>query len=127
VDEEEAHERLLEALAVPAALADIQRGLSTALATKESARTSADQLLDRIRDRLGQQSGRVRAAPASAGIAAVLVRLNLELGLAPETLRATLTSEKGAKALEQGLAELGLHLVRALLRSTGRREKDQPP
>jgi hypothetical protein len=58
----------------------------------------------------------VKPAPDHPGIAAVLVRLNLEIGLAPESMRATLETEKGRAVLEAGLAALGKHLVKELLK-----------
>ncbi|HUK66257.1 MAG TPA: hypothetical protein VLV17_05470 [Anaeromyxobacteraceae bacterium] len=116
VDEEEAHERLLEALAAPAAVTDVLRGIAAALGTRVGPRASPDSLLDRLSARLGPSGGRVRAAKATPAMAAVLVRLNLEIGLSPETMRATLAGGKGAQALEEGLNELGAHIVKELLR-----------
>jgi len=49
-------------------------------------------------------------------IAAVVVRIHLEIGLAPEPMRAMLATPRGAAALEQGLTRLGGHLVKELLR-----------
>jgi hypothetical protein len=116
VDEDEAHERLTQALGARELVDDLLRGLSSALAARQGPRTSADQLLDKVSARLEARSGKVRAAPASPGVSAVLVRVNLELGLAPEPMRATLASPRGAAALEEGLRALGAHLVKELLR-----------
>jgi hypothetical protein len=116
VEEDEAHERLLQALEVRPVMDDVLRGLGAALAQRLGPRTSADQLLDRISAALEKRSGRVRAAPATPAVAAVMVRLNLELGLAPEPMRATLDSPRGAAVLEEGLGALGAHLVKELLR-----------
>jgi hypothetical protein len=116
VDEEEAHERLLQALGVRAVLDDVLRGVGEALAERQGPRTSADQLLDRISAALAKRSGRVRAASPTPAVAAVMVRLNLELGLAGEPMRATLASPRGAAVLEEGLSHLGTHLVKELLR-----------
>jgi hypothetical protein len=116
VDEEEAHERLLQALDAPGVVEDLHRGISAALARKQGPRTPADKLLDRVSKAIDRHGGHVRPAESSAGVAAVLVRLNLELGLAPEPMRATLATPRGAAALEEGLATLGAHLVKELLR-----------
>jgi hypothetical protein len=45
-----------------------------------------------------------------------MVRLNLEIGLAPESMRATLASGKGKELLEEGIRALGAHLLEGLLR-----------
>lgn len=116
VDEDEAHERLLQALEVRSVMDDVLRGLGEALAQQQGPRTSADKFLDRISGALEKRSGRVRPAPSTPAVAAVLVRLNLELGLAPEPMRATLASPRGAAVLEKGLGDLGAHLVKELLR-----------
>jgi len=115
VDEEEAYGRLEAALAAPEVRDLLLGGLSAALEARQGPRTTSDQLLDRLSARLGK-SRRVRAAKPTPATAAVLVRLNLELGLAPEPMRATLATGRGALALEEGLAELGRHLVKELLR-----------
>jgi hypothetical protein len=116
VDEEEARERLSRALAVPAALDDVYRGLSSALADAKGPRTREDVLMDRISAHVAARTGRAGAVPGTPAIAAALVRLDLEIGLAPESMRETLSTGKGAALLEAGLRELGAHLVRELLR-----------
>ncbi len=116
VDEEEAHERLGQALGARGVLDDLHRGISRGLEARKGPRTTPDALLDKVSAGLQARAGRVRAAPSSPGISAVLVRLNLEIGLAPEPMRATLATPRGAAALEQGLAELGTHLVKELAR-----------
>ena len=116
VDEEEAHGRLLQALDAPGVIHALLRGVSAALEQKQGPRTPADKLLDKLSKGIEKHGGHVRPAEASPGVSAVLVRLNLELGLAPEPMRATLATPRGAAALEQGLAALGAHLVKELLR-----------
>ena len=116
VDDDEAHERLLQALAVPAVVEGLQRGISAALAKEQGPRTPADKLLDRLSKGIERRGGHVRPAESSPGLAAVLVWLNLELGLAPEPMRATLATPRGAEALGAGLSALGAHLVKELLR-----------
>ena len=64
----------------------------------------------------GAPSTKRRASASPSATAAVLVRINLELGLAPEQMRATLESDKGRAMLEGGLSRLGKHLVSEVLR-----------
>lgn len=116
VDEEEAHERLTQALARPGLAEDLYRGLSAGLEKAQGKRTSEDALVDKLSKGVQARRGRVKAAPSTPGISAVMVRVNLELGLAPEQMRAMLEGEKGRAVLEKGLAELGAHLVKELLR-----------
>lgn len=116
VDEEEAAERLGRALAVPAALDDLYRGVSAALAEAKGPRTGEDALVDRISAGVAARRARAKPAPGTPAVAAVLVRLDLEIGLAPEAMRATLATPKGFALLEAGLRELGAHVVKELLR-----------
>jgi hypothetical protein len=116
VDEEEAAERLGRALAVPAALDDLYLGISAALADAKGPRTAEDALVDRISARVASRRARARPAAGTPGVAAVLVRLDLEIGLAPEAMRSTLATPKGRAFLDAGLRELGAHLVKELLR-----------
>jgi hypothetical protein len=115
VDEEEAVERLGRALAVPGAADAVYRGLSAALADAKGPRTSEDALMDRISAHAGRRAW-AKAAPVTPAVAAALVRLDVEIGLAPETMRETLASPKGSALLEAGLRELGAHVVKNLLR-----------
>jgi hypothetical protein len=116
VDEDEAHARVARALERPDVLADVYRGLAGALDEVRGPRTTEDALLDKLSKRVQARRGRAKAAPSSPGLSAVLVRLNLELGLAPEPMRGTLEGEKGRALLEAGLLGLGRHLLKDLLR-----------
>lgn len=116
VDEDEAHDRLAEALRSAALVEDLQRAIRAALERKLGPRTRADELLDRISAGIGKRGGSLRSAPASPAVAAVMVRINVEVGLAPEPMRATLATPRGAAVLEAGFAELGAHLVKELTR-----------
>jgi hypothetical protein len=116
VDEEEARERLARALERRPVLDDVYRALGEALEEERGPRTSADTLLDRISAKVAVRRARARAAPETPAISAALVRMNLEIGLAPEGMRATLASDRGAALLEAGLRALGAHLARELLR-----------
>jgi hypothetical protein len=116
VDEEEASERLARALAVPAALDDVYRGISEALQAAQGPRTSEDALVDKLSAGVIARRGRAKPADATPAISAALVRLDLEIGLAPDAMRATLATARGAALLDEGLRALGAHVVKDLLR-----------
>lgn len=116
VDEEEAMERLGRALAVPSALDDVYRGISDALADLKGPRTSEDALMDKISAAVPVRRARAKPAPDTPGASAALVRLDLEIGLASEGMRAMLESPRGGELLDAGLREIGRHLVKDLLR-----------
>ncbi len=116
VDEEEAAERLGRALAVPAALEDVYRGISDALRASQGPRTTEDQLMDKLSAGMAARRGRAKPAAATAAISAALVRLDLEIGLAPDAMRETLASPRGKALLDEGIRALGSHAVKDLLR-----------
>jgi hypothetical protein len=116
VDEEEARERLEQALQQPELLRDLHAALAAAVVQEKGPRTTEDGVVDKLSAGLQARRARVRAAPAGPGLSALLVRINLELGLAPEPMRATLASDKGRALLAAGLRELAGHLVKELLR-----------
>jgi len=117
VDEEEALERMTRALERPGVADDLYRGISEALRQAKGPRTSEDELMDKLSKGVQARRTRAKAAPSTPALSAVMVRVNLELGLAPEQLRATLESEKGRALLEEGLRALGQHLLKDLLRA----------
>jgi hypothetical protein len=116
VDEDEAQARLGRALAVPAALDDVYAGLSEALREARGPRTTEDALLDKISAGIGVRRFRARATAATPAISAALVRLDLEIGVAPEAMRATLATPRGRALVDDGLRALGTHVVKDLLR-----------
>jgi len=116
VDEEEAHERLVRALSRTRVSDDLYLGISDALEKLQGERTTEDALMDKLSKGIQKRRGRVKGAPATPGLAAVLVRINLEIGLAPEPMRATLDTDKGRAVLAAGLRDLGAHLVKELLK-----------
>ncbi len=116
VDEEEATERLARALAVPAALDDVYRGVSEALRAAQGPRTSEDALVDKLSAGVAARRSRAKPADATPAISAALVRLDVEIGLAPDAMRATLATPRGAALLDEGLRALGAHVVKDLLR-----------
>lgn len=116
VDDEEAHERLVRALARTRVADDLYFGISDALEEVQGTRTSEDALMDKLSKGVQRRRARVKGAPATPGLAAVMVRINLEIGLAPEQMRATLDTDKGRAVLASGLRDLGTHLVKELLK-----------
>jgi hypothetical protein len=116
VDDEEAASRLGEAMRVAALVDELYGALSTGLKEAQGPRTTEEALLDKLSAGVQARRGRVRAAPDTPGISAVLVRLDLEIGIAPEQMRATLATPRGRAALESGLAALGKHLVKELIK-----------
>jgi hypothetical protein len=116
VEEDEAHERVTRAVEAPGVAEDLYRGISDALARSKGPRTTEDAQLDKLSAAVVARRARVKPAPSSAAISAVLVRMNLDIGLAPEGMRTTLASEKGRAMLEEGLRALGAHLVKELLK-----------
>jgi hypothetical protein len=116
VDEEEASERLARALAVAAALDDVYRGVSDALRAAQGPRTTEDGLVDKLSAGVVARRARARPAEATPAVSAALVRLDLEIGLAPDAMRATLATPRGSALLEEGFRALGAHVVKELLR-----------
>jgi hypothetical protein len=116
VEDEEGHDRLVRALARTRVADDLYGCLSDALEAVQGERTSEDALMDKLSKGVQKRRARVKAAPATPALSAVLVRINLEIGLAPEQMRATLDTEKGRAAFAAGLKELGTHLVKELLK-----------
>jgi hypothetical protein len=124
VDEEEAHERMSRAVDDPVLVELLYGAISAGLEARKGRRTALDELIDRLSEGVETRLGRVRAAPETPGLAAVLVRIDLTLGLAAQTLWNLLESEKGRTALDAGLRELGAHLVKELLRSRGTQSRE---
>jgi hypothetical protein len=116
VDEDEAHERVSRAVDRPGVADDLYRGISEALARSRGPRTTEDAQLDKLSAGVVARRARVKPAPASPAISAVLVRMNLELGLAPEGMRATLATDRGRAMLDEGLRALGAHLAKELMK-----------
>jgi len=116
VDEEEARERVERALERPEVLARLHQGIAVALEAARGPRTDEDAQLDKLSKGLQARRARVKAVPATPGVSAVMVWLNLAIGLAPESMRETLAGRPGAAMLEAGLREVGASLVKDLVR-----------
>ncbi|MCA1829007.1 MAG: hypothetical protein ABR567_07935 [Myxococcales bacterium] len=116
VDFDEAHDRMERAASSQSIVDSLYEGLSAALFERKGPRTTEDELIDQLSAGVQKRRSRVKAAEITASISAVMVMLNLELGYAPEMMRGTLASPKGAQLLRQGLRDLGMHLVAQLLK-----------
>jgi hypothetical protein len=116
VDEDEARDRLGRALERPELLAEAYRALGEALRAAKGPRTTEDAVVDKLSAGVQARRGRVKPAPGGPSLSAVLVRVNLELGLAPEPMRQTLATEKGRAMLDAGWSAVARHVVRELLR-----------
>jgi hypothetical protein len=117
IDEELARERLEQALGAPGPLLqDLYDAIGAALAAELGPRQTEDEQLDRIRKNIPKRLRRPKEAAESAGISAVLVQVDLAIGVAPERMHAMLESEKGRAIVAQGLREVAQHLVKELLR-----------
>jgi len=117
VDDREARARLEAAFSSdPSLLDEVYLGLSAAFHEKKGSRTTEDGLMDKLDEGLQRRRWRVRPAPDSPGLAAVVVRINLAFGGAPEGMRRTLETDKGRALLAEGWKQVGLHLMKELLR-----------
>ncbi len=116
VDEEIAVERLGRALADPATLSGIHAAIAGVLEDARGPRTDPDAQVDRISKRLQTRRGRVKPATSTPAVSAVMIWLNLAIGMAPESMRDTLASGKGAAMLAAGLREVAASLVKDLSR-----------
>lgn len=116
VDEEEAHERLERALQSSRLLQEIHTALGEAILAHKGPRTTEDALVDKLSAGVQARRGRVKPAPEDPAISAVLVRINLEIGLAPETMRATLAGDRGKAILGAGYRKLAEHLVASFVK-----------
>ena len=116
VDFDEAHERMERAVGNPKIVDELYAGLSAAMAERKGPRTNDDELIDNLSAGVQKRRARVKPAELTPPIAAAMVLLNLELGYAPEMMRSALQSEKGRELLDEGLRELGAHLLKELIK-----------
>ena len=116
VDFDEAHERMERAVGAQRSADALYHGLSDALYERKGSRTSEDELIDRLSEGVQKRRSRVKAAPLTPAISAAIVLLNLELGYAPEMMRNALAEPAGQKLLQDGLRQLGAHLLRELIK-----------
>ena len=116
VDFDEAHERMERALGSQRIADALYEGLSAALEQRKGPRTSEDELIDQLSAGVQKRRSRVKPAALSPGISAAMVMLNLELGYAAEMMRGTLETPKGRALLDEGLRDLGGHLLKELIK-----------
>lgn len=115
VGEELAHERLTRALNKQGLADKIYEAVSTALVSVQGTR-GEDTLMNAMSKAVPKRRANIKAAPSTPALSAVTVWINVEIGVAPEELRAALESGKGLKLLEQGFRGLGKFLVEQLVR-----------
>ena len=116
VDFEEAHERMERAVGSQRIVDRLYAGLSEALEARKGPRTAEDAVIDALSAGILKRRSRVKAAPLTPAVSAVMVMLNLELGFAPEMMRGALENAKGKELLDEGLRALGAHLVGELIK-----------
>ena len=116
VDFDEGLERMQRATANHAIVEELYSGLSAGLSAAKGPRTGEDEVMDNLSAGVQKRRSRVKAANVTPALAAVMVRINLELGFAPEMMRNALTTEQGKALHSKGLAELGAFLVRELIK-----------
>jgi hypothetical protein len=116
VDEDIALERLQRAVHSEHLLNELYGGLAAAMDKARGLRTSEDDLIDKLSKGIEKRRGRVKAMQQTPGLSAVLVRVDLEIGHAPEMMRDALLNPKGAALLRSGLEELGSFLFKELVK-----------
>jgi hypothetical protein len=117
VDEDLAGERLGQAFAASGPLLeDLYAAIGEALAAERGPRQTEDEQIDRMAKNIPKRLRHPRPAPESPALSAVLVQVDLALGLAPERMHAMLESDKGRALSIQGVRQLATHLVTELLR-----------
>jgi hypothetical protein len=116
VDEEIAEDRIERALESPNLLDELYSGISAALGEQKGPRTTEDALIDKLSAGVEKRRARVKPASVTPAISAVLVRIDLEAGIAAEMMRTTLDTDRGRALLREGLRALGAHLVKELVR-----------
>jgi hypothetical protein len=116
VDAEEALDRMERAVASDRIADELYAGLSAAMAERKGSRTTEDELVDKLSEGVQKRRSRVKAAQLTPAVSAALVLINLELGYAPEMMRNALETEKGRALLDEGLRDLGAHLVGELVK-----------
>jgi hypothetical protein len=116
VEDDDARERLTKALATDRTLMDdLLRSIEEALATYIQPGTDANALLDKFSKRVATRAPRIKDADGTKA-AALLVRINMSLGLVPEPVRLAMESEKGKATQRESLRAVGAFLVQQLLK-----------
>jgi hypothetical protein len=116
IDEDIALERLERAVQGEALLKHLYAGLAAALAKAKGPRTTEDQLVDKLSVGVENRRSKVRVLRGSPAVSAALVRIDVEIGHAPEMMRDALANPKGAALMEQGFEEIGAFLLKELVK-----------
>jgi hypothetical protein len=116
IDEDIALERLQRAVQSEQLLGLLYSGLGAALEKARGPRTTEDALIDKLSVGVEKRRARVKAMPGSPSLSAALVRIDLEIGHAPEMMRDALGTPKGAALMHKGLEDLGAFLLKELVK-----------
>jgi hypothetical protein len=116
VDDERATELLERALAAPALADEVYAAIRAAIEAKRGPRTDLDTLFDRFAGAAPERIGRIHALDATPEVTAFIVRIDLDVGDAPEAMRTALDTPKGRELAGRGLATIATSLVADILR-----------
>ena len=115
VEDDEARERLTRALADRTLMNDLLASIEEALATYVKPDTDTNALLDKFSKRVATRGPRMKDADGTKA-AALIVRINMLLGLVPETTRLAMESEKGRATERESRRAVAAFLVQQLLK-----------
>jgi hypothetical protein len=116
IDEDIALERLERAVHGEALLKLFYSGLGAALLKAKGARTTEDAFIDKLSVGVENRRSKIHALKSSPAVAAALVRIDLEIGHAPEMMREALANPKGAALMTQGFEEIGAFILKELVK-----------
>jgi hypothetical protein len=116
IDEDIALERLQRAVQGEQLLGLLYSGLGAALSKARGPRTTEDEFIDKLSAGVEKRRARVKAMPGSPSLSAALVRIDLEIGHAPEMMRDALGTPKGATLMQKGFEDLGAFLLKELVK-----------
>ena len=115
IDDEEAITRLIRALG--GSLLDDLLAAAWADLVATNNKLTDEERLEKVAKAIAKRPLRPgKVAELNSGWSALLVRVDVEAGLASESARRVLESDAGAKMVAQGLADAGKHLATELLR-----------
>jgi hypothetical protein len=116
IDDELAEERLERALGSQTLADEIYAAIRAAVEAKKGPRTDIDALLDRFVTAVPERLYRVKPVEATPEVTAFIVRVDLEVGDAHESMRGALDTPKGRELGSKGLATVIGSLVGDILR-----------
>lgn len=115
VEDDEARERLTRALADRALMEDLLASIAEALAPHLGPNTDENAFLDKFSKRVATRGPRMKDADGTKA-AALIVRINMLLGLVPESTRKAMETEKGQATQHESIRAVGAFLVQQLLK-----------